>query len=470
MYKKIDKQIIKKLEKIAKDKIIFKPEEMQDYSGDELSDSSLRRMPEVVVKPKKTEEIAEILKLANHQKIPVTPRGGATGLCGGCIPIFGGIVLSLENMKGILEIDEKNLMGVLGAGVILTDFYAEVEKAGLFFPPHPGDETATIGGIIATNAGGARAVKYGVFRNFVRGLEVVLPQGEIINLGGKIMKNSSGYNLLHLLIGSEGTLGIVTQVILNLLPLPSAAITLIIPYKNLDDAIKTVPAIIRNKITPMAIEFIERDALTVTENTLQKKWPCQMGEAYLMVVVDGSSKDEVEKASKSIAEICLANNAIDVFVAGSKEKQQNILDIRSQIYEALKPKTIEILDIIVPRNEIANHVARVHEISAKYGMWLPTYGHAGDGNVHTHLMKADLKEGKLNTEEIDGWKEKYSRVRKELYEDAIARGGTISGEHGIGITKREYLPLVVEQKQMELMRAIKKIFDPNNILNPGKIF
>lgn len=470
MYKEMSQQIIDEIKGIVGEKnLICDEEKMHDYSHDEFALPYIRKFPQIVVKPRGAKEISEIMKLANKESIPVTPRGGATGLCGGCVPVFGGIVLSFENMNKILEIDKENLMAVVEPGVTLMDFYKKLEETKFFFPPHPGDESATMGGVVATNAGGARAVKYGVIRNFIRGLEVVLPQGEIINIGGKIMKSSTGYNLLHLLIGSEGTLGIVTKVIVNLLPPLQAMSTLIIPYNNLHDAIKTVPMIICNKIIPMAIEFIEQDVIAVTEDYLDKKWPCPGGNAHLMIVVDGSNEDEIMKLSESVGQICLDNNAIDVFIADGKEKQQNILDIRSQIYEALKRETIEILDITVPPAQIAAHVDKVHEISNRNQMWLPTYGHAADGNVHTHLMKADLRKDKLNAVEQKEWEQKYPQVRKELYDDAQVRGGTISGEHGIGIVKKEYLPAVVGTKQIELMKAIKKSFDPNNILNPGKI-
>jgi len=471
MYNKLDDQTIREIEKIVGMKnLIVEEEKMLDYSHDEFPLPSMSKLPEIVVKPENAKEIAEIMKIASEKMIPVVPRGGATGLCGGCVPLFGGIVLSFENMNRVLEIDEKNSMAVVEPGVTLMDFYQKLEGAGLFFPPHPGDESATIGGVIATNAGGARAVKYGVVRNFIRGLEVVLPQGEIINTGGKIMKNSTGYSLLHLLIGSEGTLGIITKAIINLLPPPQAMSTLVVPYDSLHNAIKTVPAIMRGKILPMAIEFIEHDPIAVTEDLLNKKWPCQKAAAYLMIIVDGPGEEEIMKISESIGEICLENEAADVFIADNKQKQQDILDIRSNLYEGIKPKTIEILDITVPPAEIANHVDRVHEISDKYQMWLPTYGHAADGNVHTHLMKAGIKDGKLDEIEQEGWKEKYPQVRKELHEDAKMRGGIISGEHGIGIAKKEYLPLVASPRQIELMKQIKRAFDPNNILNPGKIF
>ncbi len=471
MYRKLNDQTISKIGKIVGAKnLIVEEEKMLDYSHDEFPLPGIRKLPEIVVKPGNAKELAEIMKLANREMVPVVPRGGATGLCGGCVPLFGGIVLSLENMNRILEIDEKNSMAVVEPGVTLMDFYQKLEETELFFPPHPGDESATIGGIIATNAGGARAVKYGVVRNFIRGLEVVLPQGEIINTGGKIMKNSTGYSLLHLLIGSEGTLGVITRAVISLLPSPQAMSTLIAPYDSLHDAIKTVPAIMRGKILPMAIEFIEHDPIAVTEDLLNKKWPCRKAEAYLMIIVDGPGEEEVMKISESIGEICLENDAADVFVADNKQKQQDILDIRSNLYEAIKPKTIEILDITVPPAEIANHVDKVHEIADKYQLWLPTYGHAADGNVHTHLMKAGIKDGKLDEVEQEGWKEKYPRARKELHEDAKTRGGIISGEHGIGIAKKEYLSLTASIKEIELMRQIKRSFDPNNILNPGKVF
>ena len=469
-YRRVEEKTIHKLKDIVgEENLIYEQEKMVDYSHDEFAIEAIRKLPEVVAKPKNKEQISEILKIANKEKFPVTPRGGATGLVGSCVPLYGGLVLSLENMKEILEIDTENLMAVVEAGVPLMDFYKKVEEVGLFFPPHPGEESAHIGGVIATNAGGSRAVKYGVIRNFVKGLEVVLPTGEIIDIGGKIMKDSTGYSLLNLIIGSEGTLGIITKAIISLLPPPKAMFTLVVPFNSVRDAIKTVPMIIRSKTVPMAIEFVEKEPILVAEEYLQKRWPTHQGSAYLMVIIDGSSEDEVMELSESVGELCSANNALEVFVADSKEKQDNILNMRSQLYEALKPYTIEILDITVPRAEIAAHVEKVQEIAKKYDVWLPTYGHAGDGNVHTHLMKAKFKEGKV--EELkEGWEDRYRQVRKELHIDGINRGGTISGEHGIGIVKKEYLSLALGKTHIDILKAIKKIFDPENILNPGKIF
>ncbi len=455
---------------VGESNVITEKDKMIDYSHDEFPLNWIHKYPEVVVKPATTEAVSELMKLANQYNLPVTPRGAATGLCGGCVPLYGGIVLSLENLNRIIEVDKNNLMVVSEAGASLMKLYAAIEKEGLFFPPHPGDESATVGGVVATNAGGARALKYGVIRNFIRGVEVVLPTGEIINLGGKTIKSSTGYSLLHLLTGSEGTLGIITKATISLLPPPKSMMTLVAPYDNLHDAINTVPDIIVNKILPMAIEFIEREPITMAEDFLNKKWPCTQGKAHLMIIVDGSSEDEVMKLSESIAEVCMSKNAVDVFIAETAAKQKEILDIRSHLYEAIKAYTLEILDISVPPAQVANFVDKIHELSQRNDMWLPTYGHAGDGNVHTHLMKAKFVDGKPQLISEEEWKSKYKQVRKELHEYGIKLGGVISGEHGIGLVKKEYLQLMFDSVQMNILKNIKKSFDPNNILNPGKIF
>jgi glycolate oxidase len=471
VYKKISDQIVQELQKIIGEKnVIIDPEKKLDYSHDEFSLSDIAKEPEIVVKPESTKEVSEILCLANREWIPVTPRGGATGLCGGCVPIFEGIVLSLERMNRIVEVDKPNQMIVVESGVMLMDFYARVEEAGLFFPPHPGDETAMIGGVIATNAGGARAVKYGVVRNYIRGLEVVLPSGAVIHLGGKLMKSSTGYNLMNLLIGSEGTLGIITKAIIQLMPSPQTSRSLIIPYDELEQAIDTVPELISQKILPMAVEFIPKEVIQITEKFLRKQWPVTLGSTYLLIILDATSEDQMDKLSEQVAEICMENQALDVFVADSPSKQQQVLEIRSKIYEAIKAQTLEILDIAVPRAEIAKHVRRVQEVSEKYGIWLPTFGHAADGNVHTHIMKAKYEDGEIVPLPEEDWKAKFGKVREDLYRDCKERGGVISGEHGIGIVKKPYLSYVLEDETIDLMRGIKKLFDPNNILNPGKIF
>jgi glycolate oxidase len=361
-------------------------------------------------------------------------------------------------------------MIVAESGVMLMDFYPRVEEEGLFFPPHPGDETAMIGGIIATNAGGSRAVKYGVVRNYVRGLEVALPSGAVINLGGRLMKSSTGYNLMNLMIGSEGTLGIITKATIQLLPSPLMSRSLIVPYDDLEQAIDTVPELIAKKIMPLAVEFIPKEVIQITEKFLRKRWPSTLGSTFLLIILDASTEEQMDRLSEKVAAICLENNAMDVFVADSPSKQKQVLEIRSKIYEALKAHTLEILDIAVPRAEIAQHVKRVHEVSQELGIWLPTFGHAADGNVHTHIMKASYANGTiLPMPEVD-WKNKLDKVRRELYRDCKERGGVISGEHGIGVVKKPYLSYALDEESINLMRGIKKTFDPNNILNPGKIF
>ncbi len=473
MYRKVDEHITERLEAIVTRKgIIRDAEKLIDYAGDEFPDPSIRRPPEVVVKPRTSAQVSEILKLASRERIPVTPRGAGTGLCGGCVPLYGGIVLSLEEMNQILEIDGQNMMAVAEAGVTLGNLQEAAAEAGLFFPPHPGDESAQLGGLVNTNASGARAAKYGGVRNYVKGLEVVLPTGEIITLGGKHLKDSTGYSLLNLLIGSEGTLGVVTKVALGLLPKPQAVYTLVVPYESLDNAIKAVPEI-RNKALPMAIEFIEHEVIPPAEELLGKRWPCK-AKAYLMIMVDGTSDAEVLRVLESIGDICLRCGAAirdvgELCIADTPRKQKDIMDIRSSLYLALRKDMVEVLDIVVPPARIAEYVAEVHRISKRYDLWLPNYGHAADGNVHTHLMKVKPSEGKLS-QEIPGWRGKYPLVRRELHQKAKELGGMVSGEHGIGLVKKEFLPLFIHPTQIKLMREIKKLFDPQNILNPGKIF
>jgi len=471
MYSKINHRIVAELINIVGEiNCIQQEEKMEDYSHDEFSLMDIARMPDAVVKPKTSEEISKILELANREKIPVTPRGGATGLCGGCVPFFGGIVLSLERMNRIHEVDIANQMAVVESGVRLMDFYHTVEEAGLFFPSHPGEESAMIGGVLANNAGGARAVKHGVFRNYVRGMDVVLPSGKIINIGGKIMKNSTGYNLLNLFIGSEGTLGVITQATIQLMPSPQVTRSLIIPYDELEKAIDTVPSLISQKILPLAVEFVPREVIRITEEFLNKKWPSSIGNTYLLIILDASGKEEIDRLSQDVAELCLASGALDVFVADSEQKQQQVLEIRSKIYEAIKSHTLEILDIVVPRAEIALHVKKIQEVSKKYDIWLPTFGHAADGNVHTHIMKAKFVDGTIIPVSEDEAKRKLDLIRRDLYQDCKERKGMISGEHGIGLVKKPYLSLVLDPEEIALMKGIKSFFDPNNILNPGKIF
>lgn len=455
---------------VGKENVISDRERMRDYSHDEYSLDYVHHFPQVVVKPATTEEASAIMQIAHENRFPVTPRGGGTGLVGGCIPVMGGAVLSLERMNAVLEIDTENRMAIAQAGITLMDFYRSVEAAGLFFPPHPGDESAYLGGAIATNAGGARAVKYGVMRDFVRGLTAVLADGSVLRLGGKILKNCSGYPLMQLIIGSEGTLAIITEATMQLTPTPRNTLTLVVPYQNLSHAIATVPDILGHGIMPISIEFIQHDVLPPTEKLIGKTWPTKEGQAYLMFILDGPTEEEVFRLAETISDICLAHHSGEVLVADEREKQGEILAIRSNIYEGLKPDTIEILDLTVPITQIAPHIARVGEIAAEHGIWLPSYGHAADGNIHTHIMKLRKENGGFTKLPEAQWKQKYPLVRRLLHEDCIARGGTISGEHCVGLVKKEYLSLALSSTHLDLMRKVKKAFDERMILNPGKVF
>ncbi len=446
------------------------PERAVDYGHDEFSLREIAREPDLVVKPGTTAEVAAVLRLADAHRVPVTPRGGATGLCGGCVPVHGGIVLSLERMAKVLEVDADNQMAVTQAGVRLSDFTRTVEEAGLYFPPHPGDESAMMGGLVATNAGGSRAVKYGTIRSYVRGLELVTAAGDVLRLGGKLEKSSTGYNLMHLVVGSEGTLGVVTEVTLHLKARPGILRSLVVPFAALEPALETVPLIMKRGIVPLAVEFLEIEPITLTEEHIRKKWPTKLWTTHLLVILDAPSEEEIDRLSQAVAEVCCERGAIDVFIADTPSKQDEVLAIRSKIYDAIKAGTVEILDIAVPRAEVAGHVRRVRELAAEYGMWLPTFGHAADGNVHTHIMKARFEDGRMVPVPESEWRPKAEPIRDALFRDCRARGGVISGEHGIGLVKKPYLALVLDERQIEIMRGIRRVFDPRGIMNPGKIF
>jgi glycolate oxidase len=471
MFEKVSPQVEEAVAAVVgPENVLRGPEKTADYSHDEFSLRDIRHEPELVVKPATEYQVAEVLKLAGERKIPVTPRGGATGLCGGCVPVCGGIVLSLERMSRILEIDTDNQMAVTEAGVRLSDFARAVEYAGLYFPPHPGDESAMMGGLVATNAGGSRAVKYGTIRNYIRGLEVVCPTGEIVKLGGKFIKSSTGYSLMHLFVGSEGTLGVVTKAVVQLITKPVLTRSLVVPFAELEPAIDTVPLLLKRGIVPMAVEFLEIEPIILTEEYLRKSWPTKLGKTHLLVILDANSEEEMDRLSQGVADVCLEKEALNIFIADTPSRQDEVLSIRSNIYEAIKAGTVEILDISVPRAEIANHVRKVSEVAKKYDMWLPTFGHAADGNIHTHIMKARYMDGKMVPVPVREWQEKIDRVREELFRDGRERGGVISGEHGVGLVKKPFLSMVLDAKQIDLMRSIKKAFDPSGIMNPQKIF
>ncbi|MFL0246049.1 FAD-binding oxidoreductase [Candidatus Clostridium stratigraminis] len=462
-YKNVNLADIEYITTLINDKErIFVGEEInEDYSHDELG--AVKNMPEIVVKVLKTEEVSKIMKYAYEKNIPVTPRGSGTGLVGAAVPIFGGIVIDLSAMNNILELDEENLTLTVEPGVLLMEILKFVQEHDLFYPPDPGEKTATIGGNINTNAGGMRAVKYGVTRDYVRGLEVVLPNGEILEFGGKVVKNSSGYSIKDLIIGSEGTLGIVTKAILRLLPLPKKAVSLLIPFPSLESAIETVPKIIKSKSIPTAIEFMQRSAIVAAEEFLGKKFPDNSSDAYLLLTFDGNSKEEIEGNYENVANICIEAGAIDVFISDTEERQESIWSARGAFLEAIKASTTEMdeVDVVVPRNKVAEFIKFTHELEKKFNIRIRSFGHAGDGNLHIYILRDALDE--------KTWKHKLSEVMECMYKRGRELNGQVSGEHGIGFAKRPYLKESLAPELITVMRGIKMAFDPNNILNPGKI-
>ncbi|BDR63872.1 FAD-binding oxidoreductase [Clostridium tetani] len=461
-YKTIDKKDIEYFISIlGKNRVLVGDEISEDFSHDELG--GIEKMPEVLVEANTTEEISKIMKYAYENNIPVVPRGSGTGLVGASVPIYGGIMINLTKMNKILELDEENLTLTVEPGVLLMEIADYVEDKDFFYPPDPGEKSATIGGNINTNAGGMRAVKYGVTRDYVRGLEVVLADGTIMELGGKVVKNSSGYSLKDFVCGSEGTLAIVTKAILKLLPLPKQSISLLIPFKDLDKAIETVPRIIKSKSIPTSIEFMERDVILASEEFLGKKFPDNSSDAYLILTFDGNSKEEIEKYYDNVAKIAIENGALDVLIADTDERKESIWNARGAFLEAIKASTTEMdeCDVCVPRNKVAEFIKYTYELQNKFGIKIKNFGHAGDGNLHVYVLRDDLNE--------EQWKKKLKDVFKCMYDKAHELEGTVSGEHGIGYAKKEYLFESIGDEQKELMKRIKLAFDPKNILNPGKL-
>ena len=447
---------------IGQDNVSTKENEIEEYSCDEMAIAK-PYAPQVIAKPTDTHSIAELLRFANRKRIPVTPRGAGTGLSGGCVPLYGGILLSLERMKRILEIDRDNFIAVVEPGVILDELHNEVESQGLCYPLYPGEMTATIGGNLATNAGGMNAVKYGVTRHQILGLEAVLPNGDIIKTGGKFVKCSTGYDLTQLIIGSEGTLAVITKVILKLTTKPTRREVLFIPFNNLQNAIDAAPEILRLKKTPIGLEFMERSIIEIVEQYLGKEIPYHQYEAFLMIIVEEESENEIHEYFLKVEEICKQHGAIEVMVPSSTRENRRLLETREKFYHAIKRfAPMEIIDIVVPRSEIAKFVRKVKEISEEHRIPVVVYGHAGDGNVHLHPTCVSM-----NREE---WGKKLPHLMEEIYRAGVSFGGAISGEHGIGFDKKAYLPIGMDNTTLSIMKSIKRTFDPNNILNPGKIF
>ncbi len=436
----------------------------ENYGHDETEDLSFP--PQMVVKPSSTKEISEILKICNHYKIPVTPVAGKTGLSGGALCVQGGVALSIEKMNEILFIDEKNMQVTTQPGVITQVLQEKVIEKNLFYPVDPSSRgSCTIGGNIAENSGGPRAVKYGVTKDWVLNLEVVLPTGEIIWTGANTLKNSTGYNLTQLMVGSEGTLGVVTQIVLKLIPYPSQNILLLVPFKSPYKACEAVNAILNSGITPSALEFMERDAIDWAIKYIDGvNIPIEKNhQAHLLIEIDGFNQESLYPIAEKINNVVRDFDADEPLFADTNEQKEQLWRMRRRIGEAVKSNSIyKEEDTVVPRYHLPDLLKGVKEIGNKYGFKSVCYGHAGDGNLHVNIIRGDLSDEK--------WNKELPKGITEIFELTKKLGGTISGEHGIGYVQKNYLPIVFNHKHIELMKSIKNIFDPNNILNPGKIF
>lgn len=456
MLKKVLAEIVKI---VGQDNLLTAKEELMCYSYDATNQKFL---PEAVVFPHSPQQISQIMLLANQYRFPVIPRGAGSGFVGGSLPVEGGLVLALTKMNRIINIEPENLTALVEPGVVTGTFQQEVERLGLFYPPDPASlKFSTMGGNVAVCAGGPRCLKYGVTKNYVLGLEVVLPTGEITNTGVHTLKGVAGYDLTSLLVGSEGTLGIITKITVKLLPLPEAKKTLLAIFPHLDDATLTVSSIIHARIIPATLEFIDQAAIRCVEDYLQMGLPTQ-AEALLLIEVDGD-KDTVNKQTELIKNICLKNSANEVKIAQNEEEEEQLWKARRSISPALlrlNPHKIN-EDINVPISHIPEIIRRINEIAQRYQLINVNFGHAGDGNIHTNLMI-----NQDNPDEVN----RAQQAVKEIFQATLELGGTISGEHGIGITKAPYLEMEIGKINRALMEQIKCLFDPRNILNPGKLF
>ena len=450
---------------IIGEQYVFADEEnLYKYSHDETE--ALHYLPEVVVKPRTANEISEIFKICNANRIPVTPRGAGTGLSGGALPHLGGVLISMERFNTILNIDERNLQVTTEPGVITEILQNEVKEKGLFYPPDPSSRgSCFIGGNVAENSGGPKAVKYGVVKDYVLNLEVVLPTGEIIWTGANVLKNSTGYNLTQLMVGSEGTLGIVTKIVLKLIPLPMYDLLMLVPFKSLDKASEAVSAIFRAGYTPSGLELMEVDALLIVSKFVESTAVPLTDDtaAHLIIEVDGNHLETLMQEIEAISELLTQYDCGEIYFADNAVQKAELWKLRRRVAEAVKIDgfTIE-EDTVVPRAELPALVKGVKELGIQYGFKAVCYGHAGDGNLHIRIKKEGTQNSQDDPEIIASLRALFTLVK--------SLGGTVSGEHGIGLVQKSFMDIVFDKTQIDLMRGIKKVFDPNSILNAGKIF
>ena len=466
-YNSVTPEIIQQLQAVVSGQVYTGADVNADYARDEMPIYGTR-MPEVAIDVTSTEEVSAILKICNENRIPVTCRGAGTGLVGACTPIAGGVVICTTKMKKILGYDTENFVVRVQPGVLLNDLAEAAVPQGLLAPPGPGEAFATLGGNVATNAGGMRAVKYGATRDYVSAMTVVLPTGEVVKFGSNVSKTSSGYSLLNLMIGSEGTLGVITELTLKLIPAPKVTVSLIVPFENLSDAISTVPKFKQNHMNPQALEFFEKEILISSEEYLGKAvFPRNVGGtdvgAYLLVTFDGNTQDEIDAIVEQAAEMVLEAGALDVLVADTPAKMKDAWAARSSFLEGIEEQTklLDECDVVVPVSDVANFVLYFKSIEPNYDFKVKSFGHAGDGNLHIYTCANDM--------DLNEFKKQVADFMTHIYDKAIEMGGLVSGEHGIGMGKIDYLARSVGETNMKLMEGIKKVFDPNLILNPGKV-
>ena len=466
-YNQVTPELIEAFKKIVPGKVFTGDEINADYSHDEMPIYG-KGAPTVLVEATTTEDVAAIVKLCYENSIPVIPRGAGTGLTGAAVALHGGVMIDMSKMNKILEYDKENFVVRVEAGVLLNDLAEDAQKQGLLYPPDPGEKFACVGGNVATNAGGMRAVKYGSTRDYVRAMTVVLPTGEITHLGATVSKTSSGYSLLNLMIGSEGTLGIITELTLKIIPAPKASASLIVPFEDLKTALETVPKLKMSSLNPQAIEFMEREIVLASErHTERSVFPQEMGGqpvgAYLLITLDSDSEDQLYTLLEQAAELVLDAGAMDVLVADSPAKMRDAWAARSAFLEVIMEETklLDECDVVVPVTKIASYLEFVNKTGEECGLVIRSFGHAGDGNLHIYECSNDLTE--------EEFKKRVDKFFDLIYKEASAQGGLVSGEHGIGSGKIQYLVESIGETNMALMEGIKRVFDPKMILNPGKV-
>ncbi|MGI8950449.1 MAG: FAD-binding oxidoreductase [Chitinophagaceae bacterium] len=457
--------LFKQFKKIIGEQFVFADEEnLQKYGHDETE--HLLFLPQIILKPRSAQEISAVMQICNKNKIPVTPRGAGTGLSGGALPHLGGVLISMERFNSIIEVDERNLQVTTEPGVITEVLQNAVKEKNLFYPPDPASRgSCFIGGNIAENSGGPKAVKYGVVKDYVLNLEIVLPTGEIIWTGANVLKNSTGYNLTQLIVGSEGTLGIVTKIVLRLIPLPKFDLLMLAPFASLEKASEAVSAIFRAGFTPSAMELVEIDALKIVSKMVDSYAVPVSDEiaAHLIVEADGNNMDLLLSDMEAIANLLQQFDCGEIFFADDAQQKAELWKLRRRVAEAVKLDgyTIE-EDTVVPRAELPKLIRGVKELGKQYNFHAVCYGHAGDGNLHIRIKKEGIENSYDNKE--------MNKILSELFQLVKILGGTISGEHGIGLIQKNFMNIVFDEANLRLMREIKKVFDPNNILNAGKIF